>query len=219
MLCCRGRTPTHKLTGVVAAAASNAVKTMGRPDTLFAVPPAVDDPLGVAVGVVGVGVGVVGVGVGVVGVGVGAGVVGVGVVGVGVGAAVVEVPTVGAAVVVVADAVGVAVAEAFVADALADAVASVKGSQDSLLPVAVAAAALPLRAATTPPEAAVSSALPAIKVTARRRPCAIRILTHSGCCSCEIKQLVRSGTICVFNQVWYRTPTVGRKTRHWVSIR
>jgi hypothetical protein len=80
----------------------------------------------------------------------------------------------------VADADADAVAEAFVADALADgptdAPATCNGSQDSLTPLAVAAAALPLMAATTPPEAAVSRALPAIKVTARRRPCAIRVL-------------------------------------------
>jgi len=50
-----------------------------------------------------------------------------------------------------------------------------RGSQDWLLPAAVAATALPDMAAMTPPDAAVSSALPAIKVTARRRPCAIRI--------------------------------------------
>jgi hypothetical protein len=191
LLCCRGTTPTHKLTGPVAGAAWNAVKTMAWLETLPGVALAVDVPVGVGVvgvgvgvvgvgvGVVGVGVGVVGVGVGVVGVGVGVVGVGVGVVAVGVGAAVVEVLAVGVGVDVaeaVADAD--AVAEAFVADALADAVASFSGSQDSLTPVAVAAAAPPLRAATTPPEAAVSRALPAIKVTARRRPCAIRIPTN-----------------------------------------
>jgi hypothetical protein len=142
--------------------------------------------VGVGVGVLGVGVGVVGVGVGVGVLGVGVGVlgVGVGVVGVGVGAAVVEVLAVGVGVVVaeeVADAD--AVAEALVADALAealadeltDAPATCTGSQDSLTPVTLAAA-LPLMAATTPPEVAVSRALPASKVTARRRPCAIRVL-------------------------------------------
>ena len=41
--------------------------------------------------------------------------------------------------------------------------------------VAVAAMAVPLRAAMVPPDAALSRAVPAIKVTARRRPCAIRI--------------------------------------------
>jgi hypothetical protein len=68
---------------------------------------------------------------------------------------------------------------AFAADALGDAPAECRGSQDSLLPVAVAAAALAATAATTPPEAAVSRALPAIKVTALRRPCAIRILARA----------------------------------------
>jgi hypothetical protein len=93
-----------------------------------------------------------------------------------VGAAVVGAAVVGAAVVGVTD--GVAVA--FVADALADAVTACRGSQDSLLPVAVAAAALPFMATiAAPPEAAVSRALPAIKVTARRRPCAIRIQSIS----------------------------------------
>jgi hypothetical protein len=131
------------------------------------------EALGVGVAVVGVGVGVVGVGVGVgvVGVGVGVAVVGVGVgvavVGVGVGVAVVGVG-VGVAVVGVADGVAVAVAEAV-------ALTACTGWQDSLIPDAVAADALLFSAATTPPEAAVSRALPAIKVTALRRPCAIRL--------------------------------------------
>ena len=109
---------------------------------------------------------------------VGAAVVGAAVVGAAVvGAAVVGAAVVGAAVVGVAD--GVAVAAALVADALGDAVTDFKGWQDSLLPVKVAAAALPVITATaTPPEPAVSRALPAIKVTALRRPCAIRILTQ-----------------------------------------
>jgi hypothetical protein len=107
-----------------------------------------------------VGVGVAGVGVGVGGGGVGVGVgdavvgVGVGVVGVGVG--------VGDAVVGFGVGVG-------------DALATCTSWQDSASPGAVAAAALPAKAAAAPPEAAVSRALPAIKVTARRRPCAIRI--------------------------------------------
>jgi hypothetical protein len=174
---------------------------MGRPAAataavLAAAVLVVEVSVGVAVGVVGVGVGVVGVGVGVVGVGVGVVGVGVGVVGVGVGVVGVGVGVVGVGVGVVAVGVGVGVvevladavgvddaeedadAEAFVADALADALATCTGSHDSLLPVAVAAAALPLMAATTPPEAAVSRALPAIKVTARRRPCAIQIPNH-----------------------------------------
>jgi hypothetical protein len=73
----------------------------------------------------------------------------------------------------------VGVGVAFVGDALGDAPADCMGSQDSLLPAAVAAAALPVMAATAPPEAAVSRALPAIKVTARRRPCAIPIPNQS----------------------------------------
>ena len=109
--------------------------------------------------------------------------------GVGVGAAEVDVLAVGVGVVVVgvADAVAVAVVEA---DALADALAVCKGSQDSLLPVAVAAAALPVMTATAPPEAAVSRALPAIKVTALRRPCAIRYpQTHIDRYHCQIIDL------------------------------
>jgi hypothetical protein len=125
--------------------------------------------VGSVAGVVGSVAGVVGSVAGVVGsvagvVGSVAGVVGADVVG----ADVVGAEVVGADVVGVAD--GVAVPEA-----VADALANCKGSQDSLLAVAVAAAALPVRAATAPPEAAVSRVLPAIKVTALRRPCAIRI--------------------------------------------
>jgi hypothetical protein len=147
----------------------------------------VDVSVGVGVEVsVGAGVeggGVVGGGV------VGGGVVGGGVVGGGVvGATVVGAAVVGAAVVGAA-VVGATVAD-LLADALADALATCSGSQDSLLPAAVAAAAvLPFRAATTPPEAAVSKALPAIKVTARRRPCAIRILIHIDGYHCEINHL------------------------------
>ena len=120
---------------------------------------------------VGVGVAGVGVGVGVVSVGVG---VGAGVVCVGVGAAVVGAlaADVGAGVVAVAD--GAAVAGAFVGGALT----GCRGSQDSLIPGAVAAAALPARAAAAPPVAAVSRALPAIKVTALRCPCATRISSY-----------------------------------------
>ena len=57
------------------------------------------------------------------------------------------------------------------------AVSGSSGSHDSLVPFAVvaAAAAPPLNAATAAPEAALSRAVPAIKVTARRRPCAIRV--------------------------------------------
>jgi hypothetical protein len=105
---------------------------------------------------------------------------------VGVGAAVVDVLAVGVGVDVVAVADGVGVAEAFVADALGDALTSCRGSQDSLLPVAVAAAALPVMAATTTPEPAVSRALPAIKVTALRRPRAIRTLVYIDHCKYKI---------------------------------
>lgn len=133
------------------------------------------DVVGAAVvGAAVVGAAVVGaavVGAAVVGAAVvGAGVVGAGVVGAGVDAGV------DAGALVVADAVAVAVAVA-VGDALADALAADTGWQDSLLPATaiVAAVALPDRAATTPPEAAVSRAPPAIKVAALRRPYAIRI--------------------------------------------
>jgi hypothetical protein len=74
-----------------------------------------------------------------------------------------------------------------VAEAVADALATCSGSQDSLSPGAVAAVAPLDMAATRPPEAAVSRALPAIKVAARRRPCAIRILTNTD--HCEINHL------------------------------
>jgi hypothetical protein len=50
----------------------------------------------------------------------------------------------------------------------------------------VAAAAPPVMATTTPPKAAVSRALPVIKVTARRRPCAILILVNIDRYNCEI---------------------------------
>jgi hypothetical protein len=82
--------------------------------------------------------------------------------------------------------VGVGVADGD-AVAVADALANCRGSQDSLSPAAVAAVAPLDMAATTPPEAAVSRALPAIKVAARRRPCAIRILTNAD--HCEIDHL------------------------------
>jgi len=92
-----------------------------------------------------------------------------------------------------ADVVGAGVADGVVeaaADALGDAVTDSRGSQDSLLAGVVAAPALPpVIAATTPTEAAVSKALPAIKVTARRRPCAIRILIHINQYQCEISRL------------------------------
>ena len=196
LLCCRGRTPTHKLTGaVLAAAAWNAVRTMGRPGTPSAAALIVDVSVGVGASVVGgavvgaavVGAAVVGaavVGAAVVGAAVvGAAVVGAAVVGAAVvGAAVAGAVVVGAAVVgaaVVGFAVAAGADDGFaVAEAAADALTDCSGSQDSLLPGGVAAAALPVMAATAPPEAAVSRALPAIKVTARRRPCAIRILIH-----------------------------------------
>ena len=145
----------------------------------------------VGAGVVGaevVGAGVVGAGVvgaAVVGAGVaGAVVVGAGVVGAGVvGAAVVGAEVVGAGV-VGADVLGVALADVVaeaedLADALADAVTDFTGVQDSASPEVAAAAALLFSAATTPPDAAESNALPAIKVTARRRPRVIRVLAQS----------------------------------------
>jgi hypothetical protein len=195
LLCCSGITPTHRLTGVpVAAAAWNAVKTMAWPGASAAGALTVGVSVGVGAEVVGaevVGAEVVGadvVGAEVVGADVvGAEVVGAEVVGAEVvGADVVGAEVVGADV-VGADVVGaelvgtevVGVGLAFVGDALGDAPASCMGSQDSLLPAAVAAAALPAMAATAPPEAAVSRALPAIKVTARRRPCAIHIPSQS----------------------------------------
>jgi hypothetical protein len=180
LLCCRGITPTHRLTGVpVAAAAWNAVKTMAWPGASAAGAPTVGVSVGVGADVVGaevVGAEVVGAEV------VGAEVVGAEVVGAEVvGAEVVGAEVVGADVVgaEVAGTEVVGVGVAFVGDALGDALADCMGSQDSLLPVAVAAAALPVMAATAPPEAAVSRALPAIKVTARRRPCAIPIPNQS----------------------------------------
>jgi carboxypeptidase C (cathepsin A) len=88
---------------------------------------------------------------------------------------------------------------AFVGDALGDALTNCKGSQDSLVPDAAAAAAPPVMAATTPPEAAVSRALPAIKVTARRRPCAIRVPAQSVQYYREIGHLPVKSYIGVFN--------------------
>jgi hypothetical protein len=109
---------------------------------------------------------------------------------VSVGAAVVGAAVVGAAVVgaAVADADAVAVGDAVaVAEALAVALTACKGSQDSLLPVAVAATALLATMAAAPPEAAASRAPPAIKVTVRRRPCAIRI---PNICQHQIKEVI-----------------------------
>ncbi len=179
LLCCRGTTPTHRLTGVVLAA-WNAVKTMAWPEPLPAAVLVVD--VSVGAGVVGadvVGVDVVGVSVG------GADVVGADVVGADVvGAELVGADVVGADVVGVADGVVVVVA-----DALGDALANCSGSQDSLSPGMVAAVAPLDMAATMPPEAAVIRALPAIKVAARRRPCAILIPTNTGRYHCEMKHL------------------------------
>jgi broad specificity phosphatase PhoE len=80
----------------------------------------------------------------------------VGVVGVGVGVGV---------------AVGVGLVEVFVGGGLVEAAGGWTGSHDSALPdvAAVAAAALPAAAARTPPEATVTSTLPAARVTAVRR--------------------------------------------------
>jgi broad specificity phosphatase PhoE len=71
---------------------------------------------------------------------------------------------------VVAVADGFGVVEVFAGDGL-DEAGGWRGSQDSLLVAvaAVAAAALPAVAARTPPEAAVTSTLPAARVTAVRR--------------------------------------------------
>ena len=215
LLCCRGTTPTHKLTGevvavgvgvvaagVVAVAAGEDVEVVGA-DVVGADVVGADvvgaDVVGAEVVGVGVGVGVVsvGVGVGVVGVGVGVGVVSVGVgVGVGVPESVgVGVTSAGAWNAVRTTpwpetlapvALVVAAVEAVV---LGDALTAFRGWQDSLSPGAVAAVALLLIAATMPPEAAVSRALPAIKVTALRRPCAIRILIHIDQHHCENSRL------------------------------
>ena len=201
-LCWSGTTPTHKLAGVAAVAAAwNAVRTADWPETPAAAPLAVEVSVDVGAAVVGaavVGTDVVGaevVGADVVGAAVvGADVVGADVVGaevVGadvVGAAVVGTAVVGAAVVgadvVGAEVLGVVLADVaaeaeVLADALADAGTDFTGVQDSAIPDVAAAAALLFIAATTPPDAAESSALPAIKVTARRRPRVIRILTQS----------------------------------------
>ena len=170
--CCSGTTPTHKLAGVTAAAAAwNAVRTATWSETLAAAALAVDVPVDAGADVAGAGV-------------VGAEVVGAGVVGAGVvGAAVVGAEVVGAGV-VGADVLGVALADVVaeaedLADALADALTDFTGVQDSASPEVAAAAALLFSAATTPPDAAESNALPAIKVTARRRPRVIRVLAQS----------------------------------------
>jgi hypothetical protein len=61
-------------------------------------------------------------------------------------------------------------------DGLGEAVGGWRDSHDSLTPGGVsAAAALPAVAAMMPPEAAVSTALPAARVTAARRACPKRI--------------------------------------------
>jgi hypothetical protein len=67
--------------------------------------------------------------------------------------------------------VGFAVVGVFEGDGLGEAAAGWIGSHDSVAPdvAAVAAAALPAVAASTPPEATVTSTLPAAKVTAVRR--------------------------------------------------
>jgi hypothetical protein len=210
LLCCRGTTPTHRLAGAVVVVASNAVRTAAVLEALAEDVSVGADVVGadvvgaevVGADVVGaevvgaevVGADVVGadvVGASVVGADVvGADVVGASVVGADVvGAEVVGAEVVGAAVVgAVVD--GVEVADVPVADALGDeVVAAFSGSQDSAIPDVVAAVALLLNAATAPPEAAVSSALPAIKVIARRRPRAIRILTHIDWCHCASNHL------------------------------
>lgn len=161
-LCCKGATSTHTLTEAVLALTMSAVKTT-RLDALPAV--ATADGVGAGVGVdvgVAVAVDVVGVGVTVV-----VETVAVGVAVVAVGVAV--------ALVVAGDAVGVA--EVFVADGLGDAAAAWRGSHDSLLAgvTAAAAATVAAVAARMPHKAAVSTKLPATRMTAVRRPCANRI--------------------------------------------
>jgi broad specificity phosphatase PhoE len=72
---------------------------------------------------------------------------------------------------VVAVADGFGVVEVFAGDGLDEAAGGWRGSHDSVLAAVatVAAAALPAVAARTPPEAAVTSTLPAARVTAVRR--------------------------------------------------
>lgn len=186
LLWCRGATATHKLTDVLLAA-RNAARVAGWAEALAGGAVVVDVSVSVAVA----GVGVAGGGVGVVGAGVG---VGVGVVGVGAG-------VVGLGVVGVAD--GVAVA-------LGDALTTCTGSQDSLVPGRVAAVAPLAMAATALPVAAESRALPAIKVIALRRPCAIRVPAHTDRYQCELAIYREIGTV---------TRVVGRETSCWMSFR
>jgi len=215
VLCCRGTTPTHRLTGEVEVVGAGVVgaDVVGAgvvgADVVGAEVVGADvvgaDVVGAdVVGAEVVGVAVVGEGegVGVVSVGDGDG-VGVAVVGEGEGVGVVSVGD------GVAESVGAVVPSAgawnavrttrwpetlapvalVVAAVEAVALPAFKGSQDSLSPGVVAAVALLVMAATTPPVAAVSRALPAIKVTALRRPCAIRILSHIDRRHCEINHL------------------------------
>jgi hypothetical protein len=88
-----------------------------------------------------------------------------------------------------------------VALAAAVAVAADKDSQDSLVPVAVAAAALPAMTAATPPEVAVSRAPPAINVAALRLPCAINSPSHIYRYQGERSRMPRNSAIASLNQV------------------
>ena len=106
----------------------------------------------------------------------------------------VEVPAAGADVDVAALAAAVAVAAA-----VADALTAAKDSQDSLVPVAVAAAALPAMTAATP-EAAVSRAPPAISVAALRLPCDINIPRQIDRYQSERSRLPGNSAIASLNQ-------------------
>ena len=97
-----------------------------------------------------------------------------------------------------------------VAVALDDALATCTGSQDSLVPGRVAAVAPLVMAATALPVAAESRALPAIKVIALRRPCAIRVPAHTDRYQCELAIYREIGTV---------TRVVGRETSSWMSFR
>jgi hypothetical protein len=87
------------------------------------------------------------------------------------------------------------------AAAVAVAAAAGKDSQDSLVPVAVAAAALPAMTAATPPEVAVSRAPPAINVAALRLPCAINSPSHIHRYQGERSRVPCNSAIASLNQV------------------
>ena len=158
----------------------------------------------VAVGAAEVGVGVgLGVGDGEVSVGVGLG-LGLGDGEVSVGDADGEVDAADGEVDAAAGEVEVVAAGAdvdAVADGVADALTADKDSQDSLIPVAVAAVALPAMTAATPPEAAVNRAPPAINVAALRLPCAIKSPSHIDRYQGEISRAPRKSSTASLNQV------------------